>query len=90
MARLCKDAALRRRAFQDGFARRLRMAMAVDDVNAYQLSMAAFGNRTQVYTYMHGDSMPSAMAAQRLAYCLGVSADWLLGLKQGDHRAVGE
>lgn len=64
----------------DGFADRLRAALAAKGMKIVNLAKATKSNTTTISSYVSGTSDPSATKLAKIASCLGVSADWLLGL----------
>lgn len=64
----------------NGFAERLRAAIKAKDMRLCDLAKATKSNTTTISSYVSGTSDPSATKLAKIAACLGVSADWLLGL----------
>ena len=64
----------------DGLADRLRAALAAKDMKIVNLAKATKSNTNTISSYASGTSDPSATKLAKIASCLGVSADWLLGL----------
>lgn len=63
------------------FPRRLRRAMNERDMTAKQVAGAADMAHNTVLAYMRGERNPTMRNIVALCRCLGVSADWLLGLR---------
>ena len=64
----------------NGFAERLRTAIKAKDMRLCDLAKATKSNVNTISGYISGANEPSAAKLAKIAACLGVSADWLLGL----------
>lgn len=63
------------------FAYRLKMCMRSKKLNTHKLSIMADVNYGTLKTLMSGHSLPNANTVVKICRSLGVSADWLLGIK---------
>lgn len=65
-----------------GFPDRLNKAIRDSGKTFGQVCKETGISRTALYRLKVGDCGPSAIQIARLSVCLGVSADWLLGIKK--------
>lgn len=70
--------------FLQGFAKRLRLRMADRNVSGLKLEELTGISHANISCYVNAKTEPRAYYVALLCEALGVSADWLLGLR-GNH-----
>lgn len=63
------------------FSKRLNQVMCERQLYPTELSRITGVGRRTIYGYLQGSSQPTAHTLKRIAVCLKISSDWLLGLK---------
>lgn len=64
-----------------GFDERLRSAVNKTGLTETEICKRIGLHHGAIYSYLNGITMPSCKTLARLSKVLGVSTDWLLGLK---------
>lgn len=73
---------MRRNKLIYGFSERLEAAMAASGKSPDQIALETGISRSAIYSYLSGDSTPSAFYIGKIAVCLKVSSDWLIGIEK--------
>jgi transcriptional regulator with XRE-family HTH domain len=65
-----------------GFSERLQEALGKSGLSQVEVAKRAKISRAALGNYLCGDCLPNALYLGRLCAVLGVSADWMIGLKK--------
>lgn len=63
------------------FSNRLNQIIIERQIYPSQLANITGISKRAIYGYLQGYSQPTAYTLKRIAVCLKISSDWLLGLK---------
>ena len=69
-----------------GLSDRLQESIGVSGKDIAQISRETSIVTSNIYEYIRGNSVPSSVNLAKLATCLNVSTDWLLGLSKRKER----